>query len=60
MKTDASAVRIKYRIREKMIHIYKHGCQQNKIHFFPVLPVKDQSNKHGKNKMQEIMRERFQ
>lgn len=59
MKTDAVSGRIKYRVGKKVIQIYKHGSQHNKIRLFPVFTKKNQGNKHRKHQVQKVMGDLF-
>lgn len=59
MKAYTASVRIENRIGKQMIQIHKHGCQKNQIHFFPMITIKNQSNKNRENKMQEVVYKSF-
>lgn len=58
MKIDTATGCRENRRAEQVICIYEHRRKEDEVSFFPILPKKDISNNHRKNKMQEIMHKR--
>lgn len=59
MESYAVPGRIEYRICKKVVQVYKHSGQQDKIRPEPGFPVEHQGNKNRKDQVQEIMNKGF-
>lgn len=55
MKPDATTVRHKYWIRQKMVGIHQHGGQHNEPCFFPVFLKKQPCHQTWEQEMKAIM-----